>query len=283
MEIVIAAALLAIALVAAARLYGRHPAPPAQPAAAPAAADPARLDGLAEREARLSQGERDLAVARTAFRERDEARRAELERISGLTAAQAKQLLLKDVADQTRHEAARTIRQIEEETKRDADRRVRNILSVCMQRVAAGHAAETTVSGGPALLRRHEGPHHRARGAEHPRAREPHRRRLHHRRHPQRGRPLGLRRRPPRGRPHDARAPAGRRPRAPGADRGDVLPGQVRPRDPYRRARGAGRVRGRRAGARPRAGQVPRPPAVPHELRAERARALDRGARSSRR
>src|ERR1019366_5192023 len=44
------------------------------------------------------------------------------------------------------HDAARRIRQIEEETKRDAERRVRNILSVCMQRLAAGHAAETTVS-----------------------------------------------------------------------------------------------------------------------------------------
>ena len=38
------------------------------------------------------------------------------------------------------------MRQIEEETKRDADRRVRNILAVVMQRLAAGHAAETTVS-----------------------------------------------------------------------------------------------------------------------------------------
>jgi ribonuclease Y len=54
--------------------------------------------------------------------------------------------LLKEIEDQARHDAARRIRQIEEETKRDADRRVRNILSVCMQRVAAGHAAETTVS-----------------------------------------------------------------------------------------------------------------------------------------
>src|SRR5437763_37233 len=43
-------------------------------------------------------------------------------------------------------DAARALRHIEDETKRDADRRVRNILSVCMQRIAAGHAAETTVS-----------------------------------------------------------------------------------------------------------------------------------------
>src|SRR5258707_937909 len=45
-----------------------------------------------------------------------------------------------------RHAAARLVRQIEEETKRDAERRVRNILAVVMQRLAAGHAAETTVS-----------------------------------------------------------------------------------------------------------------------------------------
>ena len=70
----------------------------------------------------------------------------ELELVSGLSAARAKQILLKEIEDQTKHEAARRIRQIEEETKREAERRVRNILSVCMQRLAAGHAAETTVS-----------------------------------------------------------------------------------------------------------------------------------------
>ena len=63
-----------------------------------------------------------------------------------MSAAKAKQLLLKEVEDQARHDAARLIRQIEEETKREAERRVRNILSVCMQRLAAAPAAETTVS-----------------------------------------------------------------------------------------------------------------------------------------
>ena len=63
-----------------------------------------------------------------------------------MTASQAKALLLKEVEDQVRHDSARRVRQIEEETKRDAERRVRNILSVAMQRLAAGHAAETTVS-----------------------------------------------------------------------------------------------------------------------------------------
>ena len=70
----------------------------------------------------------------------------ELERVAGISASQAKSILLKELEDQIRHDSARLVRQVEDETKRDADRRVRNILAVCMQRMAAGHAAETTVS-----------------------------------------------------------------------------------------------------------------------------------------
>ncbi len=55
-------------------------------------------------------------------------------------------MLLEEIEDQAKHDAARRLREIEEQTKREAERRVRNILSVCMQRLAAGHAAETTVS-----------------------------------------------------------------------------------------------------------------------------------------
>lgn len=71
---------------------------------------------------------------------------AALERLSGLTAGQARQALLKEVEDQARHDRARLLRQIEDETKHEAERRVRSILSVAMQRLAASHAAETTVS-----------------------------------------------------------------------------------------------------------------------------------------
>ena len=64
----------------------------------------------------------------------------------GCRAPGPSRLLLQEIEDQAKHDSARRIRQIEEETKREAERRVRNILSVCMQRLAAGHAAETTVS-----------------------------------------------------------------------------------------------------------------------------------------
>jgi ribonuclease Y len=70
----------------------------------------------------------------------------ELERLSGLSAGQAKQLLMRELEDELRHESARVIRQVEEETKHDAERRARSILSTVMQRVAGGHAIETTVS-----------------------------------------------------------------------------------------------------------------------------------------
>jgi ribonuclease Y len=98
-----------------------------------------RIAGLAEREQDIKQRSEEIEDAK-------ERHIRELERVSGLSASQAKQILLHELEDQIRHDSARRVRQIEEETKRDADRRVRNILSVVMQRMAAGHAAETTVS-----------------------------------------------------------------------------------------------------------------------------------------
>jgi ribonucrease Y len=176
MELVIAAAVLALGLVAAARLYGRGRLATAnggQPAARAVdvrrreaaakvdaeahAADAERArklqTSLDRKEAELDQRERDLEahVARLAREEEELAQLREdhtraLERAGGLSAGQAKQALLKEIEDQARHDSAKILRAIEEETKRDAERRVRSILSVAMQRLAASHAAETTVS-----------------------------------------------------------------------------------------------------------------------------------------
>jgi ribonuclease Y len=153
MEIIGAAALIAVGIVVAAVLYGRThsaTAAPREPDTATAAALQAALaersGALERREQAVTQRESELGQEREAIVEsRTEAERA-LERVAGMSAARAKQLLLEEIEDQARHDAARRIRQIEEETKREAERRVRNILSVCMQRLAAKHAAETTVS-----------------------------------------------------------------------------------------------------------------------------------------
>jgi len=172
MEIVIAAALLAVGLVLAAVLYGRMPGRGEAQAGARVAAEAdaslrerrAEIVRIEERilgkEEALDAQRADVARRERALEDRAAAleRRTDeltdghrelerrLERLAGLSAGEAKQMLLKEVEDQVRHDAAKLVRQVEDETKREADRRVRNILSVCMQRLAAGHAAETTVS-----------------------------------------------------------------------------------------------------------------------------------------
>jgi ribonuclease Y len=153
MAIIGAAALIAVGIVVAALVYGRNHRGAPAPAVA-GAADVTVLEtelrerriDLARREESLSarEVELDRVLEELARSRREHA--LDLERVSGLSATQAKTLLLKEVEDQARHDAARLLRQIEEETKREAERRVRNILSVCMQRLAAAHAAETTVS-----------------------------------------------------------------------------------------------------------------------------------------
>ncbi len=153
MEIIGAAALIAVGIVLAAIVYGRmHAARPAvvttdpRPAPATDTESKKQTEELAKREQSLTRREAELDQQQVQLVGQRQHLEKELERISGISAARAKQLLLKEIEDQAKHDAARRIRQIEEETKREAERRVRNILSVCMQRLAAGHAAETTVS-----------------------------------------------------------------------------------------------------------------------------------------
>jgi ribonuclease Y len=105
-----------------------------------------RTQELAERQRSLDDRQRNLEVDRGRLKEarRDQIR--ELEQIAGLSAGQARQIMLRELEDELLHDRARLIRQMEEETKRECERRARNILAAVMQRVASGHAAETTVS-----------------------------------------------------------------------------------------------------------------------------------------
>ncbi|MGH2868846.1 MAG: ribonuclease Y [Solirubrobacteraceae bacterium] len=161
MQIIGAAALIAFGIVVAAALYGRsHRAAAPVATSADREATNALQATLTERNASLDRREDAISRREDTFGKRE----SELERerevladgrlevehklggLAGMSGARAKQLLLEEIEDQAKHDAARRIRQIEEETKREAERRVRNILSVCMQRLAAAHAAETTVS-----------------------------------------------------------------------------------------------------------------------------------------
>ena len=69
-----------------------------------------------------------------------------LENISGLTQEQAKNYLLQSVEDEVRHETALKIKEIEQQMKDEADDKAREIIATAIQRCAADHAAETTVS-----------------------------------------------------------------------------------------------------------------------------------------
>jgi len=108
------------------------------------------LDGqaqqLAERERSLEDRRRNLDQVREELKDTKSRQIRELERVAGLSAGQAKQILMHELEDQLRHESARLVRQVEEETRHDADRRARSILAAVMQRVASSHAVETTVS-----------------------------------------------------------------------------------------------------------------------------------------
>ncbi|MEJ7894396.1 MAG: ribonuclease Y [Solirubrobacteraceae bacterium] len=134
---------------------GAHPDPTTNGASTPEqrsalARDQERLGVREEKldlvSSELVDRERHLAERESAVETLRDQRVRALESIAGLGVAQAKHLLLKDLEADLRHDQARLVRQVEHETKREADRRVRNILSVVMQRMAAGHATETTVS-----------------------------------------------------------------------------------------------------------------------------------------
>ena len=98
-----------------------------------------REQGLLDREGHLKQLQEETKTAKD-----DQLR--ELERISGLTVEEAKRQVLERSEELVRHDLARMVRQLEEEARGDAKRRARNLVADALQRVAASHAAETTVS-----------------------------------------------------------------------------------------------------------------------------------------
>jgi ribonuclease Y len=98
-----------------------------------------REQGLTDRETHIRQLQEELKDAKT--REL-----AELQRIAGMTVQEAKQHLLERSEDLVRHELSRRVRQLEEEARTDAKRRARNLVADALQRVAASHAAESTVT-----------------------------------------------------------------------------------------------------------------------------------------
>src|SRR5216110_140296 len=98
-----------------------------------------REQGVSDRETHSKQLQDDLKEAK-------DGELKELERISGMTTNEAKAHLLNRSEELIRHELARRVRQMEEEAQTEAKRRARNLVADALQRVAANHASETTVS-----------------------------------------------------------------------------------------------------------------------------------------
>ena len=88
-----------------------------------------RSDAIEHRESKISQK-----------------RVQELERISGLTSEQAKEYLLKTVEDDVKHDTAKMVRELEAQAKEDADKKAKEYVVNAIQRCAADHVAETTIS-----------------------------------------------------------------------------------------------------------------------------------------
>ncbi len=105
-----------------------------------------KLESVEQRQRNLQNKERDLEEARASLLEVQEQRKQELEKLSNLTAGEAREMLLAQVENEIRDEANRRLREIEQETKEIADERARKIIATTMQRLASEVVSESTIS-----------------------------------------------------------------------------------------------------------------------------------------
>jgi ribonuclease Y len=105
-----------------------------------------KVEALERREAELTNKLQSLESDKQQVEELRQQQIKEIERVSGLSAAEAKEVLLKEIEKEADEDANRLVREIEGRAKEEADRRTRSILATAMQRLATEVVAETTVS-----------------------------------------------------------------------------------------------------------------------------------------
>ena len=105
-----------------------------------------KADALEKKEADLVRRENILSKRTAEVEAQYEQGIQELERISGLTSEQAKEYLLKYVEEDVKHDTAKLIKELENKAKEEADKKARDLVVTAIQRCAADHVAETTVS-----------------------------------------------------------------------------------------------------------------------------------------
>ena len=105
-----------------------------------------KLDNLEAREEALNDKYKEADRLQAEAQEMHDRQQAELERIAGMTADEAKQILVDRIQKDAYHDAAVMVREVEAQAKEEADKKARNIVSLAIQKCAADHVAETTVS-----------------------------------------------------------------------------------------------------------------------------------------
>ena len=105
-----------------------------------------RLSNLEAREAALDEKYADAERVEAEARQMFDRQKDELERISNMTMEEAKQVLISRIQKDAYHDAAVMVREIEQHAKEEGEKKARNIISLAIQKCAADHVAETTVS-----------------------------------------------------------------------------------------------------------------------------------------
>jgi len=105
-----------------------------------------KTDALEKKELTLSQKLKELEAKENEITQIKLQQLENLEKISGMTREEAKELIMTDIENQTRHEAAVMVKEIEQQAKENAEKNARSIIATSIQKVAADHVAETTVS-----------------------------------------------------------------------------------------------------------------------------------------
>ena len=105
-----------------------------------------KLEGIEKKEEGIRKKDAEAEAIRAKLATLQEQKLQELEEISGLTVNEAKQMLLNSIEEDVKHEAAIMVRDIENNAREEGEKRAREIVAAAIQRVAADHVAETTVS-----------------------------------------------------------------------------------------------------------------------------------------
>nr|WP_288555089.1 ribonuclease Y [uncultured Mediterraneibacter sp.] len=105
-----------------------------------------RTSAMEQREASFTAKEEHFKQREAKVEELSKKRVQELERISGLTSEQAKEYLLKTVEEDVKHDTAKMIKELETQAKAEADKKAKEYVVTAIQRCAADHVAETTIS-----------------------------------------------------------------------------------------------------------------------------------------